>query len=368
MGKTLDVVVGAQFGSEAKGHVAKRLLERVVKGCTCGGRAINVRVAGPNAGHTVYDEQGTKFALRSIPVGVVIPSVTLYIAPGSEIDLDVLLAEIDYAVANGHRIRNRLFVSGEATMLYDQYKDQESFASGLDLVAKIGSTGKGIGVARSERILRSAKRLIDDDVACDILDQRGVTILQDPWKQGPNDHVVIEGTQGYGLGLHAGFYPKCTSSDARAIDFCAMAGMNPWDYDAFGVWAVARPFPIRVAGNSGPLHEETTWEDLGLEPELTTVTQKVRRVGHFDPWLVAEAIKANGIDCTKLVITMIDQVDPNIQGYSTLENRDHPDRAFINSRGYARLIEIQQEVGARLGVLPTIPLVTTGPDTGVWFE
>ena len=49
-----------------------------------------------------------------------------------------------------------------------------------------------------------------------------------------------------------------------------------------------------MAGNSGPLKGETSWEELGLEPERTTVTNKVRRVGDWDPELLEEAIRANG--------------------------------------------------------------------------
>jgi adenylosuccinate synthase len=51
---------------------------------------------------------------------------------------------------------------------------------------------------------------------------------------------------------------------------------------------VMRVFPIRVAGTSGALLNETTWEALQekygshIPIERTTVTDKVRRVGGFD--------------------------------------------------------------------------------------
>lgn len=55
----------------------------------------------------------------------------------------------------------------------------------------------------------------------------------------------------------------------------------------------ARVHPIRVGGNSGPCYPdqtEITWSDLGIEPELTTVTQRVRRVFTWSQQQIEEAI------------------------------------------------------------------------------
>jgi len=67
---------------------------------------------------------------------------------------------------------------------------------------------------------------------------------------------------------------------------------------------VARTFPIRVAGNSGPLPFETSFEAIGQDPEHTTVTQKVRRIGRFDPLAFRDAIRVNRP--TSLAITFAD--------------------------------------------------------------
>ena len=67
MGK-LQVIVGGQAGSEAKGHVAAQLASPEL---TPEGLAA-VRVAGPNAGHSAVDATGRKWALRQIPVAAVI--------------------------------------------------------------------------------------------------------------------------------------------------------------------------------------------------------------------------------------------------------------------------------------------------------
>jgi adenylosuccinate synthase len=81
---------------------------------------------------------------------------------------------------------------------------------------------------------------------------------------------------------------------------------------------VIRCHPIRVAGDSGPLAGETTWEQIANEAglagdirEFTTVTAKVRRVGRFDPKIVRRAIQANQPD--RIVLNHLDYVDPQVR-------------------------------------------------------
>jgi adenylosuccinate synthase len=96
-----------------------------------------------------------------------------------------------------------------------------------------------------------------------------------------------------------------------------MAGISPWaaEVDQFEVWVVIRVYPIRVAGNSGPLTGETTWEALGLPEEYTTVTKKVRRVGTFDPILVRRAIAENGGHSrVHVALMMLDQAHHEVEG------------------------------------------------------
>jgi adenylosuccinate synthase len=223
----------------------------------------------------------------------------------------------------------------------------------------IGSTGKGIGAARADRIMRRAKRIEDDGDLVETLYEAGADFIDLPnlARSGHWDYIIIEGTQGFGLGLHAGFYPYCTSSDCRAIDFLAMAGINPWHgYTEFNIWGAARVFPIRVAGNSGPLRNETTWDELGLPPEFTTVTKKMRRVGQWDRGLVSNACRANGGPGTvQVAVTMLDQLFPELAGVTETHRIMEHDHAF------AWLNQREQETSCRVG------LVTTGPNTGVFL-
>ena len=351
---SLIVVAGGQFGSEAKGHVAIRLVDR---GMGKGRDVLNVRVAGPNAGHSVVDNLGRKVAFRTLPVGTVRPGVRLAIAAGSEIDPQVLVTELELAKDHGYEIAGRLTVDPEATLI-----DRHHHTSEESMVGRIGSTGKGIGAARADRLLRKAKRISDEPVWVKRLSEFGVELASfDPHSSEYATDVIVEGTQGYGLGLRAGYYPYCTSSDTRAIDFLAMAGLSPWDYDFDGkpeIWLAIRPYPIRVAGNSGPLFDETTWERLGLPEEYTTVTNKVRRVGRWDGDLVRRAVAANGgTPAVRLAFTMLDQVKPEWAGLGLDERKVVSNLHAIN--GFLEQFEL--DAGA------PIRMATTSDRTGFFL-
>lgn len=354
----VDVVVGGQYGSEAKGHVTAQIARRRHLE---GNQVHVVRVAGPNAGHTAYGcLDGEPWALRTIPCAAVENLETqLYIAAGSEIDEHVLDDEITRLDQAGYQVTGRLYIDRQATVLTELHHNTEQ---NLDIHNKLGSTGKGIGAARAARIMREAPVWghHPDTPGRDTADMLRRVLMQ------PRTSVIIEGTQGYGLGLHAGAYPFCTSSDCRAIDFLAMAGISPWYryISMLDVWVVARTFPIRVAGNSGPLANETTWRHLAeitggyIKPERTTVTKKIRRVGYFDERLVHEALLANGwtlnSEDVHLALTFADYIDPTAAGVT--------DPEIIREQRHTLVDWMMDQ-------LPTMPhLITTGPDTAVWND
>lgn len=344
------VVVGAQFGSEGKGAICGHLGKQMTT------NDIAIRVAGPNAGHTVVDPQGRTFKLRAVPVAAVTsPDCRLLIAAGSEVDPLVLIDEVEGLEEAGFRVKDRLMVHPSATMLTEVHITKERAAG---LVGRLGSTGKGIGAARADRIMRTASTWKDYVAeigesgkrwAAGLVQHSGYPIDPDAYGK-----IVIEGTQGYGLGLHTDFYPKTTSSDCRAIDFLAMAGISPWDRGVrqLDVILVARMYPIRVAGDSGPLRGETSWKHLGLPDERTTVTNKVRRVGAWDDDLVIEAIRANGgggfSDRVTVALTMLDQKYPELR-----------DQTVLDDEALAYVEDLEDSIGAY------IAMVGTGPATVV---
>lgn len=362
----VHVVVGGQFGSEAKGHVTGWLAKSPHVGAV-------VRVAGPNAGHTAHDAQGRPWALRQVPCAAVTNlDAKLYIAAGSEIDPLVLVDEIGRLEHAGIPVHHRLFVDPEATVIEEQHLIDET-----DLVGHIGSTGKGIGAARSARIMREAstwfgwiqtsppilERFHPNTAPC-------APSLLYTLNQGQD--VIIEGTQGFGLGLHASYYPFCTSSDCRAIDFLAMAGINPWaSLSADGlppelrIWPVFRTYPIRVAGNSGELYRELDWAELAertggyIKPERTTVTRKIRRIGEWDAMLARRAMIANGWPSITLypVLTFVDYWFPELADVENRETLDqHPEL-------WGKIQQIEEDLGNGPGYPHRLAAFTTGPDT-----
>lgn len=359
----LTVVAGAQTGSEGKGAVAGYIVAQSGHNFD---EVVNIRVGGPNAGHTVYGVPcneidqctecdpiyGHPWRLRQVPVGAVtdLDSV-LIIGPGSEIDEGVLGSEIEQLDRAGYNVSGRLLVDTHATILTKDHIDAEVERG---LANRIGSTAKGIGAARVDRLWRTAKTVRDGiDLPVAVADTvEHVMDLANTY----DIHVVIEGTQGYGLGLHTQFYPQTTSGDCRAIDFLAQAGLNPWAdaWDEFEVVLVARTYPIRVAGNSGPMKGETDWATLGLPEERTTVTKKVRRVGTWDAEMVRAAVAASGgSPVVKLALTMADHMIPGC--------KDRSQAAALDADTYRMLQDMCDSIRRTCGA--EVKYVGTGPNT-----
>lgn len=345
----VQVVVGGQWGSESKGAIAAYLASYEGRGWTDSKEVMAVRVAGPNAGHTAIDDEGRRWALRQIPaIAVRNLDAKLVIAAGSEIDEEVLHDEVERLDRAGFDVSGRLVVDYNATVVEDHHKKLEG-------VIDHGTTGKGIGAARAARCMREATlygQARENNGA--LVDGSNTERIIREWLQNGR-RVIIEGTQGYGLGSHAGEYPFVTSSDCRAIDFLAMAGVTPWApwVDRVEPWVVLRTYPIRIAGNSGPMHAELTWEELSrrtnghITPEITTVTRKIRRVGEWDPLLARRAVIANGGLHVNVALGFLDYVFPELAGAS--------DKHQLRNNHWTWLNLLEEQIGA------PIMLVGTGP-------
>lgn len=348
---SVHIVAGGQFGSEGKGAFTAALTNNL-RGWVSDPKwadrlpapPVLVRVAGPNAGHTAYDAQGRKWSLRQIPVGSVVSlDSTIIIGQQSEIDLEVLLEEINALEEAGIPIKERLFIDTQATMIESRHRSQEAGIT-------TGTTGKGIGAARAERLLRRVTRMGDLPLEPNL---QGLNVLDTVSVLrayiGLNTEVIIEGTQGYGLGLHTSYYPHCTSSNTRPGDFLAMAGLQPWECPGMTPWLVFRANPIRIAGNSGPLELETSWEEVGQPTEFTTVTKKPRRVGLWDQKLADEAVRNCGGSRVRVVYMFLDYELPKLHGVT---------------EPTPELCQAVRNLMQRIGYM--IHFVGTGPSTGVW--
>lgn len=326
-----------------------------------------IRTGGPNAGHTCLNDQGEVFKLRQLPTAIISnPDAQCAIAAGSLINPQVLKDELAAT-----QPKRPILIDGAATILQDHHIKAETD----DETLLNWSTRKGIGAARADRIKRQAMTAAQwwDDwqpADAEMVTGLGDLAMRHLYNGG---NVLVEAAQGYGLGLHTSFYPKTTSADCRAIDALADAGISPWcdGIVDLQVWVVIRPYPIRVAGESGPLENETSWEELGLEPEYTTVTNKVRRVGHWDHELVVEAVRANGgisqySSVVRLAFTMMDQVVPEVRGMTQWHQvNELPQQQFQQVMHW---IDRAEATGAAISAIGTGPdsMIMLTPDDRHW--
>lgn len=328
---SVSIIVGGQYGSEAKGKVA------FLTSLDSKQDTVAIRCGGPNSGHIVIHE-GTEYSLRHIPTGA-IHGTPAALAPAALIDLEVLRSEIHKVGL----IPDRLSIDPFSAVITEEMKHEEG-----SLVSVISSTGSGTGAATVAKCLRKPDLKLIKDV-----------VGEAPWlKPYVRDvrteinryivsgyRIIIEGTQGFGLSLHhSRLYPQTTSKDTTAAQFIMEAGLSPLLVDEI-IMAV-RTFPIRVSGQqAGPLKDEITWDTVREESgypfplsEVTTVTQKQRRVGRFDPDLVLDACHVNRP--TALAVHGMDYL-----GY---ENHGATSFLQLNERGKTFLQELKALTGVRI--------------------
>lgn len=297
----VSVVVGGQYGSEGKGKVALAVAREKKAACV-------VRVGGTNSGHTIIDN-GAPRSFRQLPASIFNEDSIAVLPPGALIDIDIFEKE----VAELGLPPSRVMVSPFAGLITPEDREAER-KSGL--IAQIGSTGSGTGAALMRRIgrtssvrLASAEERLHPYLKDTGEVMRGL-LRQDRW-------IVIEGSQGFGLSLlHGKSYPRATSRDTTAAAFVSEAGLSPRDVEE--IVLVLRAHPIRVAGNSGPLEAEMTWDELASEAglpegyrELTTATRKERRIGRFEAEVAQRAIQVN--QPTSVVLNHVDYLDPALR-------------------------------------------------------
>jgi adenylosuccinate synthase len=295
---SISVVVGGQFGSEGKGKVSYYFAKKLNASAV-------VRVGGINSGHTVISESGGEFIFRTLPTASIDGRIMSILPSGSYIDIDILEREVAISGVTPERLK----VDPFAVIIDDEMKAAEQTAQLRD---SIGSTASGTGEAVIRRISRTGNiKFAKDEERLRPYIYDTKTFMRNLLDEGK--HIVIEGTQGFGLSpLNSSFYPYCTSRDTTAATFIAEAGLSPLDVE--NVIMVIRAHPIRVGGNSGPLINETDWshivDDCGANCDLTehtSATNRVRRVGKFDADVVKAAIQVNRPNI--IVMNHLDYID-----------------------------------------------------------
>lgn len=266
------VLVDGQFGSTGKGAFAAFIGTHFAKRIT-----VFTTNAGPNSGHTGYYGD-RKVVTRQLPVAALGPDKGyIYLNAGAVIDYDVYLSECNEYDADA-------IVHPCAAMINDRHKDDVSS------LRKIASTGKGVGQALAAKVLR------EGNVARVQMAPEYVGTHKWNWAR---DVVFVETAQGFSLGINTPeFYPYTTSRETTVGQALADARIPAQLLRK--VVMTLRTFPIRVGntqeGYSGdwyPDQKEMTWEEVGVEPELTTVTKRVRRVASWSRIQFRDAVAVN---------------------------------------------------------------------------
>ena len=297
-GQLVDVIVGGQYGSEGKGHIASYLAREY---------SVLVRVGGPNAGHKVFREEGP-YTHHQLPSGTLRTNAKLIIGPGAVLNAKLLMQEI----ADCNVAIDRLAIDPQAMVI-----SRADISGEAGLKTRIASTGQGIGFATARRIVERGKgvKLAKDVPELTPFTQRETSdVLEQAYSEGQK--ILVEGTQGIGLSLYQGDYPFVTSRDTSVSGTMAEAGIPPSRIRK--VIMVCRTYPIRVQnpkeGTSGPLAQEISWATVakrsGINPnqfgrtERTSTTNRRRRVGEFDWVLLRKAATLNGP--TDIALTFAD--------------------------------------------------------------
>ena len=219
-------------------------------------------------------------------------------------------------------------------------------------MAKIGTTGRGIGPAYEDKVGRRAIRVADladeatliarvdrlmghhdalrrglgvepiDKVALlDALRAIAPQVLpyaQPVWKvmsdaRRAGKRILFEGAQGALLDIDFGTYPYVTSSNVIAGQAATGVGLGPTAIDF--VLGIVKAYTTRVG--EGPFPAELMDDDgerLGARGhEFGTVTGRKRRCGWFDAVLVRQTCATSGV--SGIALTKLDVLD----GFKTLK-------------------------------------------------
>ena len=336
-------VVGAQWGDEGKGKIVDWLSNRA---------DVVVRFqGGHNAGHTlVVGEKVYKLSL--LPSGVVQGKLSV-IGNGVVVDPWALLDEIGRITAQGVAIGPDLLVLADnACLILPLHRDLDAAREAQAGVAKIGTTGRGIGPAYEDKVGRRAIRVADlaDPAALEAKIERllahhqalrrglnipeadGAELLtaltdiaskilpyaRPAWRlldevRRSGKRVLFEGAQGALLDVDHGTYPFVTSSNTVAGQAAAGSGLGPRSVGY--VLGIVKAYTTRVGGGPFPTELfDADGERLGERGhEFGTVTGRPRRCGWFDAVLVRQSMAINGID--GMALTKLDVLD----GFETLK-------------------------------------------------
>ena len=332
------VVVGAQWGDEGKGKIVDWLSERA--------DVIARFQGGHNAGHTLVIGN-TTYKLSLLPSGIVRPGKLSVIGNGVVLDPWALLAEIEKLEGQGVKITpENLMIAENAPLILPFHGELDRAREAQASVAKIGTTGRGIGPAYEDKVGRRVIRVadladrptlelrvdralvhhdalrkglglepVDRDALIARLTEIAPKVLRfaaPVWKvlsekRRAGSRILFEGAQGALLDIDFGTYPFVTSSNVMAGQAATGTGLGPGAIDF--VLGIVKAYTTRVGEGPFPteLHDEVG-ERLGERGhEFGTVTGRKRRCGWFDAVLVRQTCATSGV--SGIALTKLDVLD-----------------------------------------------------------
>lgn len=332
-------VVGILWGDEGKGKVIDYLAAETDFVVRFGG--------GHNAGHTLVlppEIAGEgKLVLHLVPSGIVHSHTVNVIGNGVVVDPVHLCQEIEKLQKRGISIElgRNMLVSERAHVIIEAHQRQDQLAeSGRN--RKIGTTGRGIGPAYSDRCGRIGLR-VGDLIRPDTLRQALTALaaqknaLFEPAGIEPVDvdamfeqlvavgeklrpaivdtglvlrqarsagkRILLEGAQGCLLDLEHGTYPFVTSSHATTGGAFSGTGMPPHEMHTVGI---VKAYATRVGEGPFPteLFDDTAEKLRAAGKEYGSTTGRPRRIGWFDAVAVRYSCGISGAH--ELVLTSLD--------------------------------------------------------------
>lgn len=332
------VVVGGQWGDEGKGKIVDWLSERA--------DVIARFQGGHNAGHTLVID-GVTYKLSLLPSGIVRGGKLSVIGNGVVLDPWALLAEIERLAAQGVTATpENLLIAENTPLILPLHGELDRARESVNSVAKIGTTGRGIGPAYEDKVGRRSVRVadlgdpatltqrvdrllshhdalrrglglppIDRAQLLDVLSEIAPKILPfaaPVWKvlteaRRAGKRILFEGAQGALLDVDFGTYPFVTSSNTLAGMAATGTGLGPTSIDF--VLGIVKAYTTRVGEGPFPteLHDETGQRLGERGHEFGTVTGRKRRCGWFDAVLVRQTCATSGV--SGIALTKLDVLD-----------------------------------------------------------
>jgi adenylosuccinate synthase len=329
----VTVIEGTQWGDEGKGKMTDFLAQKA---------DIVVRYqGGNNAGHSIVIK-GVKYALSSLPSGIIDENVTSVLANGTVVNPDSLIKELD-ALKNQNIALGTLYISNRAHIIMPYHIDLDGAYESALSSHKIGTTGKGIGPCYEDKAARLGLRF-GDLLEPQYLKERLSSILiiknlelaslgKDRYdfntlyelllryamilkpniidtsiyldkaiKEGKN--ILFEGAQGAMLCIENGTYPYVTSSSPMASSVPINSGIPPRSIDK--IVGIMKAYTTRVGEGPFPSEIKSEIADIirSKGHEFGVVTKRPRRIGYLDLVVVKTSVRLAGID--ELAIMLLD--------------------------------------------------------------